>query len=305
MTKIRSKTKLIILHVFFFVLILMAFFKFPEEMIKLKAEIYYFLQTSKADSNIDFTDYPSITNTTKGWFKDAPLIYHAGGGIDGLTYTNSKEAMENMLAQGNYFMEIDFMYTSDHELICMHEWENQWESEEIPSLEKFVSEKIYGKYTTMTAKDVIQYMEQNPNLYIIIDTKEEDQIEVVKSLVDLSAYHTEITDRFIIQLYKDGVKEEIQKIYSFPEENFLFTVYKFGARFPNKIMKICYDENITVVTVPYGKWDEDTKKLYTSKGFILYEHTVNRPDYVRKSLNEGIYGFYTDFLSEEDLNGEF
>lgn len=293
--------KKILLHLFVLLALLVLVFKYSEEITKCKANIYYLMQNSHADSKVDFTDYPPMDLNEDAWYQNTQLIFHAGGGIDGLDYTNSKEAIEQMVKQEHYFIEVDFMYTSDHELICMHKWSEQWGEEEVPSLEEFTAEKIYGKYTTMTAKDVIQYMEQYPKLHIIIDTKEEDQIEVVSSLVDLSTYNTDITNRFIIQLYEGGVKEEIQKIYSFPEENFLFTAYKFGSHYPNKIMQICYDEHIPVVTVPYDVWDEETKQLYISKGFTLYEHTVNRPDWARKSLKEGVHGFYTDFLSEEDL----
>lgn len=208
------------------------------------------------------------------------------------------------MESGNYFVEIDFMYTSDGELICMHEWENQWNSETVPALQEFKAGKVYGKYTTMTAAELIEYMENYPELHIIIDTKEGDQVEVVKTLVELSSHNTDITERFIIQLYADGVKSEIQKIYPFQDSNYLFTAYKYGARFPNKIMKICYDENIAVVTVPYDVWDDATKQLFVEKGFILYEHTVNRPDFAGKSLEQGVHGFYTDFLKSEDLHAD-
>ncbi len=308
MKSLFSKRKTVILHLVFGVILLavivLAFFKYCEEMVSLKSDIYYHLQTAQADSKIDFTEYPSITTEEGEWYQDAPLIYHAGGGIDGLAYSNSQEALEKTLENGSYFVEIDFMYTSDGELICMHEWENQWDSEAIPSLQEFKAGRVYGKYTTMTAKELIGYMAEYPELHIIIDTKEGDQVEVVKTLVELSSYNTDITNRFIIQLYADGVKSEIQEIYPFRDSNYLFTVYKYGDRFPNKIMKICYDENISVVTVPYDAWDEATKQLYVEKGFVLYEHTVNRPDFAEKSLKQGVHGFYTDFLELDDLQAD-
>lgn len=38
--------------------------------------------------------------------------------------------------------------------------------------------KVYRKYTTMTATELIGYMEDYPELHIIMDTKEEEQVEV-------------------------------------------------------------------------------------------------------------------------------
>lgn len=302
MKKPVHRLKWVLLHLFVLGVLALIFLKFSEEMTAFKANIYYLMQDSRMDSHIDFTDYPPVRHAENRWYEKTRLVYHAGGGMDGLDYTNSKEAMENLLERQQSFAEIDFMYTSDGELVCMHSWKDQWNSESVPSLQEFRAGKIYGKYTTMTAAELVQYMVDHPKLHIIIDTKEEDQISVVKTLVDLSESHPDVTDRFIIQLYAAGVKSEIQKLYPFDDGNFLFTTYKFGYRFPNKILKICYDENISVVTVPYGVWEEEVRQLYVSKGFILFEHTVNRPDFANGSLEKGVWGFYTDFLAPEDLN---
>lgn len=301
MKKFIYKKKGIIFHLVVLVVFLLIFCKYSEEITDLKAKLYYIMQDSRMDSNIDFSDYPQVHHTDGEWCENTRLIYHACGGIDGLDYTNSKEALENLLEQGQYFVEVDFMYTSDGTLVCMHNWKDQCNLEDALSLQEFRSKKIYGKYTTMTAADLVQYMEDYPDLHIIIDTKEEDQVAVVKTLVNLSESRKNVTERFIIQLYEPGVKNKIQQIYPFDDCNFLFTTYKFGYCFPNKIMKICYDENITVVTAPYGVWDEEIRQLFISKGFVLYEHTVNRPDFANDSLSKGVQGLYTDFLEPDDL----
>lgn len=304
MKKSMHRIKWMLFHLVVLGILSLIFCKYSEEITGLKAKFYYLVQDSRMDSNIDFADYPQVRHANDGWYGNARLVYHACGGIDGLDYTNSREALENLLEREQYFVEVDFMYTSDGALVCMHNWKDQWNSENIPSLQEFISEKIYGKYTTMTAEDLIWYMEQYPQLHVIVDTKEGDQIAVVNSLVNLSESRKNVTERFIIQLYEPGVKAEIQQIFPFNDCNFLFTTYKFGYRFPNKIMKICYDENIAVVTVPYGAWDEETRQLFISKGFVLYEHTVNRPDFANGSLSKGVQGFYTDFLELDDLSEE-
>lgn len=302
MKNITKKILLIVFyHLFLLIIALLFIFKYAEEVIQLKSDIYFHLQTPQADSNIDFTDYPVFTPSSELWCNNSSLIQHAGGGIDGLDYTNSKEALEQSLLNGNRHIEIDFLYTSDQELVCMHSWKEQWDVETAPSLQEFLSGKIYGKYTPMAASDLIQYMEEYPDLYIIIDTKASDHLQVISDLVQLSSHNTQITDRFIIQLYDGGVKEQILQIYPFPDNNFLFTAYKFRSRLSNKIMNICYDENIYIVTVPYGDWDQETIDLFRSKNIIIYEHTVNRPDQANEELRRGVHGLYTDFLSPEDL----
>lgn len=304
MTKITAKKILLVVfyHILLLIAVLIFIFKYAEEVTQIKADIYYQFQISDTvDTNVDFSDYPAFEPEENLWINQAQLIHHAGGGIDGLDYSNSREALENTLSGGERYIEIDFMYTSDHHLVCMHKWAEQWGSETPPTLQEFISGNIYGKYSPMTASDLIQYMDQYSDLYIIIDTKESDYVNVIRDLVELSFFNPSITDRFIIQIYDSGAKAEILQLYSFSDSNFLFTAYKFGSRFPNKIMNICYDENIYIVTVPYGDWDQETIDLYRSKNIIIYEHTMNRPDQANEELRRGVHGLYTDFLSSEDL----
>ena len=48
------------------------------------------------------------------------LIAHAGGAIDGHTYTNSKEALINALDKGFTYIELDLYETSDSNVVCLH-----------------------------------------------------------------------------------------------------------------------------------------------------------------------------------------
>ena len=69
-----------------------------------------------------------------------------------------------------------------------------------------------------------------------------------------------------------------------------------------EILELCREEEIQVVTVPYGSWGQQTVDRFTEEGFILFEHTVNFTSMTDLSLKKGIYGFYTDYLQEADLN---
>ena len=253
------------------------------------------------------------------WYLAGRLIYHACGGIDGVSYTNSKEAMESTLGAGNMLVEVDFLYTTDGHLICLHKWidmlpvwkykelkrEYKGKEDQIPeteyTLDQFLSKKVKGKFTGLTAADIVFYMKENPELHIVVDTKEENLSMVVGDLLRLCAYQPDIADRFIIQLYDRGQKEKIQDLYPFHNENFLFTCYKFGPARVQEILEICDTEQISVVTVASESWDLDTITLFTDKGITLFEHTVNLPETAEMSLKNGIYGFYTDFLQESEL----
>jgi glycerophosphoryl diester phosphodiesterase len=88
--------------------------------------------------NDDFTQfYPSVTALPASLFipsqfgSSYSVIAHAGGGVirttaDGepehLSYSNSLEAVEQSIADGKKFIELDLLTTSDGELIAGHDW---------------------------------------------------------------------------------------------------------------------------------------------------------------------------------------
>ena len=278
---------------------------FPEEMIEFKANLRRELNSAKnniqTSSFAEFDSTAPIAHDGSAWYHSAPLIYHAGGGIDGLTYSNSREALEHTLSLGNRFVEVDFLFTSDNTLVCAHDWHDISDSRLAMTAEEFRELKIYGKYTSMTAAELMEFTREYADLYIVIDTKEENMVSVVLELIRLAGEDPDLCSRFIIQLYDSGIRQQIMDHYAFEDTNFLFTAYKFGTENPAQIMKLCYQENVPVITVEYGKWNAETIQKFAEKGFVIFEHTVNRPDEARESLARGIRGLYTDFLSPTDL----
>ena len=94
------------------------------------------------------------------------------------------------------------------------------------------------------------------------------------------------------------MKQTILQMYPFPDENFLFTCYKYGDNYKG-VLSVCMKENISVVTLPYNYWEAEVIDMFTQKGIVLFEYTVNRLDRIRKSKEKGITKFYTDFITED------
>ena len=296
-----KKKLLLTLHLAMLGCFVICMLKFPEEIIALKADVRQKIISMRNDRN-SYDSFGPVSHTGEEWYSTNRLIYHAGGGIDGLTYTNSREALEHTLLQGNRIIEIDFAYTADSHLVCVRDWSDISGQSSPLSLEDYRKLRIFGKYTPITAEELLHYMDIYEDLYIVLDTKEADSTQVVLDLIDLCGAGSTLPDRFIIQLYGGGSKELLLDAYPFADENFLFTVYKFGADKPLEIMELCYRENISVITVPYGRMDDKALNAFIERGFIVFEHTVNRPDDAQKSLQKGVHGLYTDFLSPADLN---
>lgn len=276
---------------------------YAEEITAVKSMIRSSVQETGVEEQdlSKFDEYPQVVLDEDGWYYRSRMIYHACGGIDGLSYTNSLEALEQTLAQNRRLVEADFLYTSDGALICQHDWEKILGSDSALSLAEFEASSIYGKYTPLTAEKLIDFMRQYEDMYLIIDAKDDDCVSVVRDLLQLCGEDSGIAGRFVIQLYDRGYKAQMLELYPFENDQFLFTAYKFDPQRYAEIMEICYDEQISVVTVQSSKWDAETIRYFCEKGFLVFEHTVNRLDYVEYAVERGVYGFYTDFMHEEDL----
>ena len=305
---------ILLLHVVAFALLLGLAVELCEEIQTVKQAVYYRLFPEPAPEETEETWEERIPDDQvvlhpveqKGtaWYSDHPLIYHAGGQIQGNSYTNSREAVENTLAEnpGKCVIEMDFLRTSDGVLVCTHTWEDVVVNWTGPmTAEEFLSQKIQGKYTPMTAENLLHIMKENPQMYLVTDTKEDEALStIIGDLVALCGRDPDVLSRMIIQLYTGREKSDIQQIYPFADEQFLFTIYKWG-KWCLQVAQICNEENVAVITLPTGQMSEEDAARMKELGFTVYEHTINRADEAALALERGISGIYTDNLTPADL----
>ncbi len=252
------------------------------------------------------------------WYDDGGLVIHALGEIDGETYTNSKEALENSYQCGNRYMECDFLLTSDERLAACHDWkewnqknndkfrEKEREAAYIPDFEEFMQTKITGEYTPLSAEDLIEFMRQNEDLYVITDSKSAEPEYIQKEFTNLKKIAIdsgceEVLDRFVIQIYHAYMYEVIEEIYPFP--NYIFTLYQEGYRGePDKMeeyAEFCMQYDIDVITMSASYYSDELSEICERYGLHLYVHTVNDEDEISTYLAKGV-GVYTDLTSLVD-----
>ena len=135
------------------------------------------------DEFFDESKLPNIVRKEDAWYSKTDMIAHAGGTFNKMDHTNSKEAVDNYLMSTVddeiRVIELDFDYTSDDKLVCSHLYSDKG-FKEVPTYEEYMSYNKDG-YTTMDINDVIKYMEDNKNLYIMVDTKVENHTETKKA----------------------------------------------------------------------------------------------------------------------------
>ncbi|CAK2029499.1 glycerophosphodiester phosphodiesterase family protein [Vibrio crassostreae] len=134
------------------------------------------------------------------------LIAHAGGGINGLKYTNSLEAMEQSIEHGFKMIELDLLISSDGRIVAVHDWKtfhemtNSNNTGSISSKE-FESKIIYDQYKTLNISTAIDILDKN-DVVLVTDK--------IKNLALLSKYIID-KDKSIIEVFStDKYNEAIE-----------------------------------------------------------------------------------------------
>ncbi|MEZ9520350.1 glycerophosphodiester phosphodiesterase family protein [Vibrio splendidus] len=148
----------------------------------------------------EHNNIPNIIGNSGG------LIAHAGGGINGLKYTNSLEAMEQSIEHGFKMVELDLLISSDGRIVAVHDWKtfhemtNSNNTGSISSKE-FESKIIYDKYKTLNISTAIDILDKN-DVVLVTDK--------IKNIALLSKYIID-KDKSIIEVFNtDKYNEAIE-----------------------------------------------------------------------------------------------
>ena len=252
------------------------------------------------DEYFDETKLPNIVRKEDAWYSKTDMIAHAGGIYNNKDHTNSKEAVDNYLMSTVddeiRVIELDFDYTSDDKLVCSHLYRDKGFNY-VPTYEEYMN-YINDGYTPIDFNDVINYMEQNNNLYIMVDTKVENHTD--KTVVDIANYMInnmpkEYINRLIFQLYLPTQKEQMMKLYKFKEENLVLSLYK-GYPMINETLRDAYKYNFSVILFNKKFFDDDELKRLVNKNFVTVVYTVNKQSEKDKLIDKGVSTFITDNL---------
>ncbi|MDI5893074.1 sulfatase-like hydrolase/transferase [Halomonas rhizosphaerae] len=237
----------------------------------------------------------SFTSVDQRNLDSIERVAHAGGGYEGKTYTNSLEALE--YNKNNYsFFEVDFSWTSDAELVCIHDWDNSFErsfgfsTESAVTLNEFktlVADKSDVEKCTLSS--LAYWVEKNPGKKIVTDVKARN----ANALKLIAERYPDLKDSFVPQVYQP-TEYYIARLLGF--DNVIWTLYRF--RGDNEAV-ISHLENMDLygLTMPRGKVDAGLAKMaFDERGVRSYVHTINSEDEYQKYLDQGASEIYTDWL---------
>lgn len=102
------------------------------------------------------------------------FIAHAGGSIDGHTYTNSLEALNHAYNKGFRLFELDIMETVGGEFVAVHNWEEWKQMTNYQGTfpvhrDTFMSYKLHGKYTPMDMDAINRWFSEHRDAILVTD----------------------------------------------------------------------------------------------------------------------------------------
>lgn len=248
-----------------------------------------------------------IENDTYNWTK-YDLIAHAGGGIDGKTYTNSVEAFKLNYENGFRLFEFDIAITSDNILVARHGWDDDIGQELIDGNplkhQEFMDTFYYGQYQPMDFKMILELLEEYPDIYIILDGKVEspEDVEVLYKLVGEAVKDLDerVLARLIPQMFYEN---DVEVIRNYGFRDLLYVVGREEYT-PESLVEFCLENDVRAVSLSVKRTNKEIVEALKEKDIKVYTYTLNDLDLMQKLLDIGVNGFFTDFINnlEQTVN---
>ena len=224
-------------------------------------------------------------------------IAHAGGGINGETYTNSLEALDNSYENNFSYFELDFILTSDEQAVCLHDWESNFKRIFTYSIDTRLSVGDFEKavtnkagYHPCTIATLSTWLEQHPKAYIVTDIKE-DNIQILETFFTTIENYKQ---RIIPQIYDPNNFEAVRDMGF---EQIIWTLYKYDKDNDSVLEEVEKFHGSFAITMPLERAQTGLGKHLLDKNTPTYTHTINS-ELKRKNYFEeySILEIYTDFL---------
>jgi phosphoglycerol transferase len=251
--------------------------------------------------NSDYSNKKTIllNSNTKRYKEKIKRIAHAWWIYNWKKYTNSHNSLEKNKSSYNLF-EIDFSWTKDNKLVCIHDWEWSFYNSfwlrlnwNIPTYKEFLYYiENNNKYKNCTLESLINWLKDNPEKYIVTDIKNKN----INWLEYIAIQYPNYINRFIPQIYDPINYEKVKNIWY---NNIIWTLYKYPEN-NNTIIYYLKEMELYAITMPlervynwlWNKIKDINNSIYT------YTHTVNSYDILEKVKKMWIDNIYTDILKK-------
>jgi glycerophosphoryl diester phosphodiesterase len=243
-----------------------------------------------------FAFYYAIQSSSyKSPFTPPLFIAHASGGNNGLTYLNSLEALNHNYDLGIRYFEVDFSWTSDSELVLIHDWKQSYKrlfnntSQKAPSEIEFLQMTMNFDQTQLSLKQFSGWMKSHPDAVLITDIKRHN----IKGLKKVLKIIEDPFTRIIPQVYHPI---NYQRIKDLGFNDILFTMYKTKLPF-DELVHFIKNNNFFALSIrKKNKHFTRILNAFGDSNLLIYYLVVNKIDEFNKFKSMGIDGGVTDYL---------
>lgn len=247
--------------------------------------------------DIAFTGIPGLERKQAARPNPVPRVAHAGGGHQGKIYTNSIDALE--ANKGKYkLFEIDFSWTTDGELVCLHDWDSSavsWlqlpEKGAIRHQDYLNIVNTKGQFKHCDLESLTRWMRENPHARIVTDIKERN----IDALRLIASRHPDLQQRFIPQIYQPS---EYFKAKLLQYQDVIWTLYEFHGS-NTDVLNHVKQMNLMGLTMPMLRAQSGlAKQVKEITGFPIWAHTINEESIAAELKLLGVDSVYTDWLPD-------
>ncbi len=263
---------------------------------------YHIWKSHRHKANI--TDLQPLETNGNEWYAKYHFIAHNGGGIDGKTGTDSREAWELSYRRGVRIIDADLSFTTDNHLVLRHSWTNDDLEQDyfpnVPTLEQFKAALILKKYHPITVEDMINFMASHDDVYVAADSKV-SPTKIYSVLVETAKRMNaeEVLSRIIVSLYSTKDIDWVKAVYPF--KNFALRQYGWQHNW-YELAEFCVKNDIHAVNIFDFVIDADPEgvKILTSKGIHIFAAIINSLRQLQGYKDLGVTGAVSDYLNESD-----
>lgn len=221
------------------------------------------------------------------------VIAHAGGSVDGLPYTNSREALDRNYALGRRVFEIDFSETCDGSLVLLHNWDRA--GGDRLSTARFLKAKGREGFSRLDLAGLARWLLQKPDSIIVTDTKGDFDRFLLRLEERLPPWFIE--RHFVIQVYDPATLDRLRQAK--PNLRLVLTIYKMTKVSDASLAQILAHGGVVGLTMPRERAFRSLPVLRKQfPDLPMYVHgspsRINAPELHARLAALGASGFYLE-----------
>jgi len=258
----------------------------------------------------EFLYLTPLVDEENAWYTKARLRAHAGGGIEGCMYTNSKEALLESYKKGIRIIELDATITSDDKVVISHNFMKDvtWGlSSDLPTYKEFMECKICGRFTPMSLEDLIIFLVEHRDLHIVLDHPAKGFLQLTKiinkllELINEKQLDKNVLDQFIIQVFTIEEHEWLNSLKHFKNLEFYFSAKRDIEGTIDYVVK----SKVHTVSINKTRLNKELVTKFSKLGVRVFSPSINEPEEIKAAFDMGIWGITSDFISIEELKNIF